>query len=61
MAMDSAAYRILVASIEELSEEQVADMAEKLRLKKDGGTLDRVTAGLMAERSGCPHCSSIVV
>jgi transposase-like protein len=33
-------------------------MAEKLRLKKDGGTLDRVTAGLMAERSGCPHCSS---
>ena len=56
--MDSAAYRIFVASIEELSEEQVADMAEKLRLKKDGGTLDRVTGGLMAERSGCPYCSS---
>lgn len=56
--MDSAAYRIFVAGIEELSEEQVADMAEKLRLKKDGRTLDRVTAGLMAERSGCPHCSS---
>jgi hypothetical protein len=37
--MDSAAYRIFVAGIEELSEEQVADMAEKLRLKKDGRTL----------------------
>ncbi|GAC1413135.1 MAG: hypothetical protein NVSMB6_15120 [Burkholderiaceae bacterium] len=46
--MDSAAYRIFVAGIEELNEEQVADVAEKLRLKKDGRTLDRVTAGLIA-------------
>lgn len=56
--MDSAASRIFVAGIEELSKERVADMAGKLDLKNDSRNLDRVTVSLMAERFGRPHCSS---
>lgn len=55
--MDADTYRQFVIQLDRLEEGQVADVAEKLRLKRNSSSVKRLVAERMADERCCPFCN----
>ncbi len=56
--MDITAYKVFVSQLENLADDQVVDVSEKLRLRHNSSTVQKLAAERFSEAGCCPHCRS---
>jgi transposase-like protein len=59
--VDSESYRAFVIQLSELADDQAADVAEKLRLRRNSADVQKLASERFSEGAACPHCSSHAV
>ncbi len=52
--MDSETYRTFVLQLEHLADDQAVDVVEKLRLRRDSASVQKLAAERFSEAGCCP-------